>query len=93
MAANIAADVVIIGPCAREAIEGGPAGGTIRYTCEGRGFGPTALRVETPRLAKIHTQGICDSRPFSCRAEAPPGRATAEPLYARPLTPCLPLLW
>jgi len=57
-------------PCAREIIESGPTGGTIRYTCRGRGFGHSTLRVETPRLVKIHTQGINGARPFAFRAEA-----------------------
>ena len=57
-------------PCASEIIENGPSGGTIRYTCRGRGFGHSTLRVETPRLVKIHTQGINGARPFDFKAEA-----------------------
>ena len=57
-------------PCAREIIDSGPTGGTVRYTCRGRGFGHSTLRVETPRVVKIHTQGINGARPFSFRAEA-----------------------
>jgi len=57
-------------PCAREIIESDATGGTIRYTCRGRGFGHSTLRVETPRLVKIHTQGINGARPFAFRAEA-----------------------
>src|SRR5688572_6067543 len=56
--------------CEREVIEIGPAGGTIHYTCPGRGFGQTTVRVETPRLARIHTQGIKASQPFDYRLEA-----------------------
>lgn len=57
-------------PCAREIIDSGPSGGTIRYTCRGRGFGHSTIRIETPRLVKIHTQGINGTQPFSFRAEA-----------------------
>lgn len=57
-------------PCAREIIDSGPNGGTVRYTCRGRGFGHSTLRIETPRLVKIHTQGINDALPFDFRAEA-----------------------
>jgi len=57
-------------PCAREIIESGPSGGTVRYTCRGRGFGHSTIRVETPRVVKIHTQGINGAKPFSFRAEA-----------------------
>jgi hypothetical protein len=57
-------------PCAREVIESGPDGGTIRYTCRGRGFGHSMLRVQTPRLVRIHTQGINGAQPFNYRAEA-----------------------
>jgi hypothetical protein len=56
--------------CAREVVESGPAGGTIRYTCPGRGFGHSTVKVETPRLAKVHTQGIKGNQPFDYRLEA-----------------------
>lgn len=42
---------------------------TVHYTCPANGFGRTWLRVETPRLAKIDTQGIIDKTPFAFRAE------------------------
>jgi hypothetical protein len=57
-------------PCAREIVDSGPTGGTVRYTCRGRGFGQSTLRMETPRLVKIHTQGINGAQPFDFRAEA-----------------------
>lgn len=56
--------------CEREVVESGPAGGTIRYTCPGRGFGHSTVKVETPRLARIHTQGVKGSQPFDYRLEA-----------------------
>ena len=57
-------------PCEPEIIDSGPKGGTVRYTCRGRGFGHSTLRVETPRLVKIRTQGINGAQPFDFRAEA-----------------------
>ena len=57
-------------PCAAEVIESGPTGGTVRYTCPGRGFGHSTIRMETPRAASIVTQGINANRPFSFRATA-----------------------
>ena len=57
-------------PCAAEVIESGPIGGTVRYTCPGRGFGHSTIRMETPRAASIVTQGINSNRPFSYRATA-----------------------
>ena len=56
--------------CEREVVESGAAGGTIRYTCPGRGFGHSTVKVETPRLARIHTQGIKGNQPFDYRVEA-----------------------
>jgi hypothetical protein len=57
-------------PCAAEVIESGPSGGTVRYTCPGRGFGHSTIKMETPRAASIVTQGINANRPFSFRAQA-----------------------
>jgi hypothetical protein len=56
--------------CTRDAVTDGKEGSTVQYSCAGRGFGHTTVRVETPRLAKIQTQGIVNGRPFSYRAEA-----------------------
>jgi hypothetical protein len=56
--------------CGREVIASEAGGATIHYTCPGRGFGQTSIRVETPRLARIDTQGLVDGRPFAYRVEA-----------------------
>ena len=56
--------------CGQEVLTSEASGGTVHYTCPGRGFGHTSIRVETPRLARIDTQGLVDGRPFSYRAEA-----------------------
>ena len=42
----------------------------VRYQCQGGGWGQTDLRVETPRLVSIDTQGIADGGPFHNNYEA-----------------------
>lgn len=42
---------------------------TVTYNC-GDGSGRTTLRVETPRLAQIDSQGVLDGTPYALRAEA-----------------------
>ncbi len=56
--------------CEQEIVQSDKGGATVQYSCPGRGFGHTSIRVETPRLARIDTQGLADGRPFSYRAEA-----------------------
>jgi hypothetical protein len=56
--------------CEQEVVASDKGGATVQYSCRGRGFGHTSLRVETPRLARIDTQGLIDGRPFSYRTEA-----------------------
>jgi hypothetical protein len=56
--------------CGQEVLASEASAATIQYTCPGRGFGHTSIRVETPRLARIDTQGLVDGRPFSYRVEA-----------------------
>lgn len=43
---------------------------SITYQCNGKGAGRTDLRVETPRLVQIETQGISNGMPFSESLEA-----------------------
>jgi hypothetical protein len=56
--------------CGQEVLANEAGAATVQYTCPGRGFGHTSIRVETPRLARIDTQGLADGRPFSYRVEA-----------------------
>ena len=56
--------------CGSEVLASEAAAATVEYTCPGRGFGRTDIRVETPRLARIDTQGLVDGRPFAYRVEA-----------------------
>lgn len=41
----------------------------VAYDCAARGQGRTALRVETPRLVRVDSQGVADGRPFAVRME------------------------
>lgn len=56
--------------CSRLVIANESAVATVHYSCPGQGWGRTTVRVSTPRLARIDTQGIADSAPFNFVAEA-----------------------
>jgi hypothetical protein len=43
---------------------------TVSYVCPGMGRGRTLLRVETPRLVQIDSQGLANGAPFALRAVA-----------------------
>jgi hypothetical protein len=55
--------------CSRFVIANDPKATTIHYTCPGAGHGRTTLRVETPRLIQIDSQGIADKEPFAIHFE------------------------
>ncbi len=42
----------------------------VSYDCAGRGQGRTTLRVETPRLVQLDSQGVAAGQPFAARIEA-----------------------
>jgi hypothetical protein len=56
--------------CRRFVIANGADEATVHYSCGAAGWGRTTIRVETPRLAQISTQGIKQSRPFAFKGEA-----------------------
>ena len=56
--------------CESFVITDAPDRAAISYQCRGNGAGRTDLRVETPRLVQISTQGIRDGAPFSEMLEA-----------------------
>lgn len=58
------------GGCSQEVVGRGRGGAAFEYSCGARGYGHTELRIQTPRSATIHTQGMVDGRPFSYRAIA-----------------------
>ena len=55
--------------CRRSVVGRGPDRVEVRYNCP-VGFGQTTVRVETPRLARIESQGVDNGVPFGFRAEA-----------------------
>jgi hypothetical protein len=57
-------------PCTRQIISSDAHSVTVNYVCPGAGRGRTVLRVETPRLVQIDSQGLRDGAPFALRAEA-----------------------
>ncbi len=42
---------------------------TVSYKCNGAGHGQTTVKVETPRLIQINSQGIAAQSPFAFSAE------------------------
>jgi hypothetical protein len=56
--------------CELEILHNGAAAATVQYRCGARGFGYSAVRVETPRSVRIDTQGFANGGPFSYKLEA-----------------------
>ena len=56
--------------CGRFVISDTPGNAVVHYTCPGQGHGQTRLRVETPRLIQIDSQGVHDNQPFAVSYEA-----------------------
>jgi len=42
---------------------------TIHYTCTGHGYGRTTVKVETPQLVQVDSQGLIDRSPFQVTYE------------------------
>jgi hypothetical protein len=57
-------------PCPSEVTGRTANAASVQYSCPGRGFGHSQVRVETPRLIRVDTQGVSNGRPFSYRLEA-----------------------
>jgi len=57
-------------PCSREIISSDTHSVTVNYVCPGMGRGRSVLRVETPRLVQIDSQGLHNGTPFALRAQA-----------------------
>lgn len=57
-------------PCTREILSSDAHSVTVNYVCPGMGRGLTILRVETPRLVQIDSQGLHYGAPFALRAQA-----------------------
>lgn len=56
--------------CKQSVVSSDSRSATVHYACDGRGFSQTTLKVETPRSARIDTQGFVNNHPFSYRIEA-----------------------
>lgn len=56
--------------CGRLVIANERSTATIHYSCPGAGWGRTTIKAETPRLARIDTQGIAGNEPFAFTVEA-----------------------
>lgn len=56
--------------CSRFVISDDGREATVQYSCSSGGNGRTSVRVETPRLVQIDTQGVADQMPFAFSAEA-----------------------
>lgn len=56
--------------CGRSIVAADARSATVHYSCPSAGFGRTTIRFETPRLARIDSQGIHSGAPFAFRAEA-----------------------
>ncbi len=66
--------------CSRFVITNDPRTATVHYTCPGAGHGRTSIRVESPRLIHIDSQGIANNAPFDWTLEG--RRAGACPVSA-----------
>ena len=56
--------------CNRFVVANDPRRAVVSYSCPGAGNGLTTIRVETPRLAQIETQGVAGGAPFDLAIEA-----------------------
>lgn len=56
--------------CNRFVVANDPQRAVVSYSCPGTGNGLTTVRVETPRLAQIETQGVLNGSPFDLAIEA-----------------------
>ena len=50
--------------CSRFVIASDARTATVHYTCPGSGHGRTTIRVESPHIIQIETQGIAGGQPF-----------------------------
>lgn len=56
--------------CDRLVIEDSSESVTVQYTCRGRGYGRTHIRMESDQLVQLESQGIAGGLPFDFAAEA-----------------------
>lgn len=58
------------GACSRFVVSDTSDHAVVTYQCRDKGTGRTDLRVETPRLVQIDSQGVADGAPFALSLEA-----------------------
>lgn len=63
------------GGCSRFVVADTNDHAVVTYQCNGRGNGRTDIRVETPRLIQINSQGVANGAPFAVTLE---GRRTGD---------------
>ncbi|HEV2569069.1 hypothetical protein [Sphingomonas sp.] len=56
--------------CSRFVLNNEAQTATVHYTCTGAGYGRTTIKVETPALMRIESQGLADRSPFQVTFEA-----------------------
>ncbi len=56
--------------CSHTVISSSPRQLTVQYSCPGTGSGRTTLRLETPRLLRVQSQGMFRGAPFNFDAQA-----------------------
>lgn len=55
--------------CRHFVIEDQPTRVSVTYTCPRTGHGRTDIRIETPRLVQLSSQGVADGLPFALNLE------------------------
>ena len=56
--------------CSRFVLNNEVQTATVHYTCTGAGYGRTVIKVETPALMRIESQGLANQAPFQMAFEA-----------------------
>jgi hypothetical protein len=56
--------------CSRFVLTNEAQTATVHYTCTGAGYGRTTLKIETPVLVRIESQGLASQSPFQVAFEA-----------------------
>lgn len=59
-----------VAPCNRFVVANDRYRAVVSYSCASAGNGLTTVRVETPRLVQIETQGVVNGSPFDLTIEA-----------------------
>jgi hypothetical protein len=55
--------------CSRFVLDNDASTATVHYTCTGAGYGRTTIKVETPELIRVESQGLINQAPFQVALE------------------------